>query len=122
MALKEVAAGTERQEEGLLPQSIRSMDYWRATELFHLFDRRTGPGAAGAAFSAFGTLGPSFRGELDKLGFYHLLTAASRDRESIARRRSDARANRRGRSGLESFRPKPRNPHPPSPTALAAGS
>ncbi|CAE7944029.1 unnamed protein product [Symbiodinium necroappetens] len=69
MALKEVAAGTERQEEGLLPQSIRSMDYWRATELFHLFDRRTG--------------------ELDKLGFYHLLTAASRDRESIARRRSD---------------------------------
>ncbi|CAE7296183.1 cal-1 [Symbiodinium natans] len=63
-------ADRQRQEQGLLPQSIRSMDYWRATELFHLFDRRTG--------------------ELDKLGFYHLLTAASRDRENIARQRSDA--------------------------------
>mmetsp|Transcript_8037 Transcript_8037/g.18760 ORF Transcript_8037/g.18760 Transcript_8037/m.18760 type:complete len:666 (+) Transcript_8037:56-2053(+) len=59
-----------RQVQGLLPQSIRSIDYWRATELFQLFDRRTG--------------------ELDKLGFYHLMTAASRDKENISRKRSDA--------------------------------
>ncbi|CAE7655748.1 cal-1 [Symbiodinium pilosum] len=59
----------QRQEQGLLPQSIRSMDFWRATELFNLFDRRTG--------------------ELDKLAFYHLLTAASRDKENINRSRSD---------------------------------
>ena len=115
------------------------MDYWRATELFHLFDRRTGTATeialfgssfletesrhveatirsskqnlrfAGSwavqimwAFPIFCTrcrmLTPG--GELDKLGFYHLLTAASRDRENIARQRSDARLLKRVFGGV----------------------
>ncbi|CAK9080068.1 unnamed protein product [Durusdinium trenchii] len=68
MELLNAGAG-EEHKTGILPPSIRKLDYWRAIELFHLFDRRTG--------------------ELDKLGFYHLLTAASRDKEEIPRVQSD---------------------------------
>ena len=45
---------------------------------------------------------PSFGrpGELDKLAFYHLLTAASRDKESIPRKRSDSRLVVAGEDGM----------------------
>ncbi|CAJ1344383.1 unnamed protein product, partial [Effrenium voratum] len=68
--LLEQTADSGQMQTGILPASIRALDYWRATELFQLFDRRTG--------------------DLDKLGFFHLLTAASRDKELITRGRSDA--------------------------------